>query len=213
MLTETLIAIFFLVCLIFFSIVNLHNIIIVHKRRSDTKVYAEAEWPSGLSVSLGAIGTFAYFLEILVYVFLAFTGAYSLLYAPIYCFQLPFAFLMQALGIILTTLGYFISVWSVIARGEHATSWSMPKNHKLVTCGPYHYVRHPSYLGYFLMFLGIFFIWPCIFTLIPIIAILGYYRVAVEEEKLLIKHFGNEYVEYQKKTGRFIPKLLRKQKN
>jgi len=207
MLIETTIAIILLICLVCFSTVNLHNILIVHKRRSTAKVYAEVEHPSSLFVSLGAIGTFVYFLEILIYMFLAFTDNLFVLYAPIHYFQLPFAFYMQLLGIILTFLGYFFSIWSVIARGKYATSWEMPENHKLITWGPYHYVRHPSYLGYFLMFFGLFFLWPTLFTLAPMVAIPGYYRVAIKEEKLLLQRFGNEYAEYQKKTGRFIIKL------
>jgi protein-S-isoprenylcysteine O-methyltransferase Ste14 len=46
------------------------------------------------------------------------------------------------------------------------------------------------------------------FTLIPLFSIPGYYLVTLEEERLLIKRFGKEYLKYQKRTGRFIPKFL-----
>ena len=75
----------------------------------------------------------------------------------------------------------------MIVRGKHAVSWVMPKNQKLVTWGPYHYVRHPSYLGYFFMFFGFFFLWPNLFTLFPLVAISGYFRVTFEEERLLVR--------------------------
>lgn len=207
MLTETAIAIFLLVCPAFFSTVNLHNILIIHKRRSDAEVYTEVKLPSDLIVSLAAIGTFTYFLEISTYMFLVFTNLFSVLYDSIHYFQLPFAFCMRILGVILTFLGFVLSIWSVIARDKYATSWNMPHNHKLVTWGPYHYVRHPSYLGYFLMFFGLFSLWSTFFSLILMVAIPGYYRVAVMEEKLLTQRFGHEYVEYQRKTGQFIPRL------
>jgi protein-S-isoprenylcysteine O-methyltransferase Ste14 len=83
----------------------------------------------------------------------------------------------------------------------------MLKNHKLVTWGPYKHSRHPSYLGYSLMFLGITALWSNILAVIPLAAIPGYVKVTSREEKLLELHFGNEYLEYKKKTGRFIPRL------
>jgi protein-S-isoprenylcysteine O-methyltransferase Ste14 len=207
MLIETAIAIFLLICLASFVSVNLHNILIVHKRKSNAKVSAEVERPLNLIISLAALGTFAYALEVLTYMLLVFIELFSLLYNPLFYFQLPFALYMQILGIILTSLGYFLFIWSVIARGKYAVSWNMPENQKLVTWGPYHYVRHPSYLGYTLMFLGFFFLWPSLFALVPMIAILGYYRITFEEEELLKQRFGDEYLQYQKRTGRFIPRF------
>jgi protein-S-isoprenylcysteine O-methyltransferase Ste14 len=115
---------------------------------------------------------------------------------------------MQIFGSVLTLAGYFVFLWSVIVRGKYAVSWEMPENQKLVTWGPYSRVRHPSYLGYFLMFFGFLFLWPSMFTLIPLFSIPGYYLVTLKEERLLIKRFGKEYLKYQKRTGRFIPKFL-----
>lgn len=206
MLSETVIAVFILVCLGFFFSVNLHNILIAHKRRDGTKSYAELERPSGLIVNLAAFGTLVYFLEVLSYLLLTFFGSISVLRVPFY-FQFPFTLYFQILGLILTLTGYFFFIWSVITRGKYAVSWEMPENQKLVTWGPYNYVRHPSYFGYFLMFFGLFFLWPNLFALIPWIAVPGYFAVAIREEKLLIQRFGEEYVKYQQKTGRFIPKL------
>jgi len=113
----------------------------------------------------------------------------------------------QIVGLVLTGAGYFLFIWSVIARARYAVSWAMTENHRLVTWGPYRYVRHLSYLGYFLMFLGLFFTWPNFLTLFPLIAIPGYVRVTVEEERFLLLRFGDQFLEYQRRTGRFIPKL------
>jgi len=207
MLTEIIIAFFLLVCVgCFFSVV-LHNILRVHKLTRQVKAYAEVERPSDFVVGVAALGTFAYFLEVLVYLFLVFTGLNSGLSSPLFHFQFPFVFFMQLFGLILTAGGYLIFIWSVVARGKYAVSWEMTENHRLVTWGPYRYMRHPSYFGYFLMFIGLFFIWPNWFTLVPLVAIPGYIRITFEEEKLLVKRFGDAYVKYQRKTGRFIPRL------
>jgi len=207
MLTEATVALFLLTSLLCFFAVNLHNILRMHKRTERVKVYAEVERPTSFTVGLAAIGTFVYFLEVLFYLFLVFTGLNTLSRKFALHFQLPFTFCLQLFGLVLTSLGYFIFIWSVIARGRYAVSWDMPENQKLVTWGPYRYVRHPSYLGYFLMFTGLFFLWTSILTIFPLVAIPGYFQITFEEEKLLIQRFGNKYIEYQKKTGRFIPKL------
>jgi len=207
MLIETIAAIFLLGCLACFFSINLHNILRVKKGINAVKTYAETEPPSGFGVGLAALGTVVYFLEVLFYLFLVFTELISTPLGFPFHFEIPFKFYMQILGIVLSLAGYTFSVWSVVARGRYAVSWKMPEDQKLVTWGPYCYVRHPSYLGYILMFFGFFSLWPNLFTLIPLVAIPGYYRVALEEERLLIRRFGDEYEKYRKKTGRFIPKL------
>jgi len=207
MLAETAVAIFLLVCIGCFFSVNLHNILKVHKRRSGVKTFAEVERPPGFIVGLAAVGTIVYFLEALSYPFLVFTGLISMLCVFPFHFQVPFMSHMQILGLVLTSFGYFLFIWSVVVRGQYAVSWEMPDDQRLVTWGPYRYVRHPSYLGYFLMFFGLFFLWPNLFTLFPLVAIPEYFRVTFEEERLLVERFGDEYVKYQKKTGRFIPRF------
>jgi protein-S-isoprenylcysteine O-methyltransferase Ste14 len=209
MLSEFVVSIFLSVCLASFASINIYNVIFVaKKRKNNAKIYAEVERPSSFLVSIAALGTFAYFLEVLIYIFLVFRGFSYLLYVPPFYFQLPFSICMQIFGSALTVAGYFVFLWSVIVRGKYAVSWEMPENQRLVTWGPYSRVRHPSYLGYFLMFFGFLFLWSSMFTLIPLFSIPGYYLVTLEEERLLIKRFGKEYLKYQKRTGRFIPKFL-----
>lgn len=205
--TENVVAILLLVWLGCFFSVNLHSILKGQKLRSSEKVYAEVERPIGLIIGLAAVGTAVYFLELLCYLFLVFSGLIFGLCDFPFLFQIPFIFHMRILGLILTSAGYFVFIWSVVVRGRYAVSWEMPENQRLVTSGPYRHVRHPSYLGYFLMFFGLFFVWPNLFTLFPLVAIPGYFRVTFEEERLLARRFGDKYVKYQKKTGRFIPRF------
>lgn len=206
MLGETAVAVFLLVCLGTFLSVNIHNIMKFH-RRSKAKAFAEVEHPSGLFMSLAAFGTLAYFVGAFAFVSFVFADpSYVLINFPL-SFPIPFTLYFQVLGIFLTALGYFVFMWSVIARGSYAVSWEMPEQQKLVTWGPYRYVRHPSYLGYFLMFFGLFLMWPGFFALFPLLAILGYYRLTFSEERLLLQRFGQEYAEYQRRTGRFAPKF------
>ncbi len=106
--------------------------------------------------------------------------------------------------------GFFLFQWSVVARGMYSVSWAMGEDHRLVTWGPYRYVRHPSYLGYFLMFVGLLLTWLNPVALMPLMAIPGYVKVAATEEELLVMRFGEEYLKYQKAVGRFLPRLTRR---
>jgi protein-S-isoprenylcysteine O-methyltransferase Ste14 len=142
----------------------------------------------------------------MAYPLLVFTGLFSSI--KFFPLQLHFQYdsYIQAIGIALEIAGYSLFLWSVLERGHYAVSWEMSENHRLVTWGPYRYVRHPSYVAYFIMFFGLFFTLLNLFALVPLVAIPGYVSLTAYEEELLTKRFGNEYAEYQKMAGRFLPK-------
>lgn len=82
------------------------------------------------------------------------------------------------------------------------------KEHKLSTNGIYRWVRHPLYSigSTFIISFGLISdIW-----LIILFGVLAFIAMAVrtpKEEANLIEKFGDEYREYMKHTGRFLPKL------
>lgn len=82
-------------------------------------------------------------------------------------------------------------------------------NGRLVTNGIYSWVRHPQYLGIFLLTIGFLIQWPTLVTLAmcPIL-IFAYYKLVKKEEKYLKQNFGYIYAEYQKKVPPFIPRLF-----
>lgn len=211
MLSEMFIAGILLICMACFFAVNLHNILRKHKKEEDTQPHAEVEQPSSVILTITGFGTLTYFIETIVYIILIFANLIS---SPILSsflpYDFPFIFYTQAAGIILTLAGYALFIWSVIARGRYATSWAMQNTHKLVTWGPYRFVRHPSYLAYFLLFTGLLAMWPNFLTIVPLVAIPSYVKATDKEEELLEAHFSNEYKEYQRKTGRFFPRLSKK---
>lgn len=209
MLSEFLIAVFLLFCLAVFFSLNLFNLARTRRRRREetTNAYAEVKRPGGIFLALAALGTLFFFLVSMAYPFLVFTGLLQLF--DYFSLQLRFHYdsWIQVIGILLLTIGYFLFSWSVLERGRYATSWEMHEDHKLVTSGPYRYVRHPSYLAYFLMFFGLFFLLLNLVVLVPLLAIPGYVSLTTYEEELLIRRFGSKYVDYQNRTGRFIPKI------
>jgi protein-S-isoprenylcysteine O-methyltransferase Ste14 len=191
------------VCLLFFFGVNLHNVLRYHRRSTAETAKPEVEEPHGFTVGLVALGTGAFFLESLVYIVFGALGHRASLWAA---FDLAVhSDFLEVVGASVMATGYAIFIWSVLARGQYATSWDMPEKQRLVDWGPYGHVRHPSYPGYVLMFAGFFIISHNLLAIVPFIAIPGYLRVAFQEEEMLLKRFGEEYRKYMRETKQLIP--------
>lgn len=78
----------------------------------------------------------------------------------------------------------------------------------LATTGPYSYVRHPQYVGFFLVMLGFLVQWPTLLTLImfPVLTAM-YGKLAKTEEREALTEFGTAYSEYAKDVPAFVPRV------
>jgi protein-S-isoprenylcysteine O-methyltransferase Ste14 len=109
------------------------------------------------------------------------------------------------IGIVCTGLIYWL--FSTIGSGISPTS-ATRKQHTLVTSGPYHWVRHPLYTVGSSMFISFGMMADNWF--IAVLGVLAFIAMAIrtpKEESNLIAKFGDEYREYMKRTGRFLPRL------
>jgi protein-S-isoprenylcysteine O-methyltransferase Ste14 len=193
-------------CLVLFVAVNLDNLLRYHTSRSAKSAKPQIEKRIAVPLLLGGVGTIAFFLESFLYVLQGYSKDSISLFTSL-GLDMMLTGLLEPVGLSIMTLGYAIFTLSVVARGRYATSWQMPEDHKLVDWGPYRYVRHPSYLGYFLMFFGFLLMWQNVLALIPLIGIPGYALITLREEQMLVAKFGDKYVQYQKHVGRFLPKM------
>jgi protein-S-isoprenylcysteine O-methyltransferase Ste14 len=209
MLPDLAVTVFLAVCLAVFYSTNLYNLLKFRRRKKGVKYKAEVKVPHEPALALATLGTFALFSESAAYSILVFLGKQEIWTDS--WLQLHFLYdsWVQAVGISLTVFGYFLFIWSVLARGRCFTAWEMSENHSLVTWGPYRYVRHPSYLAYFILFTGLFLTLLNIVAIIPLLAIPGYARITAIEEELLARRFGDAYKQYQQETGKFWPKRKR----
>jgi len=209
MLADTTIAAFLSVCLAIFFAVNAYSWLTVGRSRKSTRLEAEAELPNNLALALAALGTGAFFLQSFLYIVLVAAGVEVAIRNTL--MQLTFALdtWVQQAGLGVTAFGYALFLWSVLARGKYATSWEMPSDQRLVTWGPYKYVRHPSYLAYFIMFAGLFLVLLNLAALVPLAAVPGYVGITKVEDAMLRQRFGEAAVEYQSNTGRFLPRRRR----
>lgn len=81
---------------------------------------------------------------------------------------------------------------------------------KLVTCGPYSLVRHPSVVGKLLGIIGLGCLSKSIFFTFVVIPLLFIWSVVYNrfiQEKGCVKKFGKDYLKYRKTVPMFLPKL------
>jgi protein-S-isoprenylcysteine O-methyltransferase Ste14 len=113
-------------------------------------------------------------------------------------------------GLTLFLLGVGLAVWAAntlgIKAGRRIPEVSLSERGQLITKGPYQIVRHPIYLGEFLIILGIFLISGVIFVLVQfILKALFANSIIAWEEKEMKNRFGKTYEEYQKTTPKLFP--------
>lgn len=112
-------------------------------------------------------------------------------------------------GVGIGVLCVFGIYWLFNSIGSGITPTSATrKEHKLVTNGIYHFIRHPLYTvgASFYVSLGMM----ADNAFIMAMGVLAFIAMAIrtpKEEANLIEKFGDEYREYMKRTGRFFPKF------
>jgi protein-S-isoprenylcysteine O-methyltransferase Ste14 len=119
-----------------------------------------------------------------------------------------FEHLFRIIGLILIVSGIIFRWTAILTLKKYFTvDVAVTKEQKIVKSGMYQYIRHPSYSGSLLSFLGlgIFYCsWiSLIAVIIPIFTAFSY-RISVEE-KALAENFGEEYVKYADETKKLIP--------
>lgn len=113
------------------------------------------------------------------------------------------------LGVATLVIGGTLRIWPIFVLGRSFSGLvAIQPGHELVTHGPYRCVRHPSYLGMMLGFVG----WALVFrsSVGLVAAVLGL-RLLFEriesEEALLASHFGDAYADYRRRSWRLVPWL------
>ena len=90
---------------------------------------------------------------------------------------------------------------------NHLVQSTKRDDHVLVTTGIYAFSRHPSYFGFFWWGLGTQLVlgnWVCFVIYAGILFVFFRERIR-NEERFLVRFFGEEYEQYRKRTGVWIP--------
>jgi protein-S-isoprenylcysteine O-methyltransferase Ste14 len=113
-----------------------------------------------------------------------------------------------ALGLVILLAGSALRHYCFRTLGRYFTgNVKVQANQRVIEDGLYRFVRHPSYTGGMLMFLGTGLAltnWLSILIIVGMGVVTYSYRVYVEEYALR-NAIGQPYVEYMRRTKRFIP--------
>ncbi len=115
--------------------------------------------------------------------------------------------IFDVVGFVTGLLGLSLCLYAQVKMGS---SWRVGIDEKvrteLVTTGLYQYIRNPTYVGLFLLNLGVWLIWPTwtIFLLNFCFVMFLEIQVRCEEDYLLSVH-GQEYADYKNRTKRYFP--------
>lgn len=100
-----------------------------------------------------------------------------------------------------------------LSHRDLGKNWSpileIREEHSLVTEGIYHRIRHPMYSATWILVLAQAMIlpnWIAGFSALVPFSLVYFLRVG-KEERMMVDVFGDEYVEYQRQTGRLLPKI------
>lgn len=112
------------------------------------------------------------------------------------------AYLMETVGYTCLVGGVLFRIWCTMYIGGR-------KSTALQTTGPYSLVRHPLYLGSFLIGLGVAATAQSLAVLALVLAYfwLQYTATISYEEKLLSQRFPADYAAYRQRVPCFIPRL------
>jgi len=114
--------------------------------------------------------------------------------------------LAQSIGVVLGVVGASWQTWVDIWLGRHFRS--NPPQRKLMTAGPFRFVRHPRYAAFLARKLA----WPLVFAsvlgwaLVPVWLVLLVKRMR-REEAYMTELFGAEYASYVRRTARLLPHM------
>jgi protein-S-isoprenylcysteine O-methyltransferase Ste14 len=110
-------------------------------------------------------------------------------------------------GVLLYSVGGVLRIAPIFILGRRFSGLvAIQPEHRLVTDGLYGAIRHPSYLGLFILTLG----WGCAFrsgvgVLIAVLMLFVLFARIDAEERLLSETFGREYDAYRAHTWRLVP--------
>jgi protein-S-isoprenylcysteine O-methyltransferase Ste14 len=119
--------------------------------------------------------------------------------------------LCALLGAGLALGGLALTIWSWLSLPSVGTGHYLLAGQPLVTNGAYGVVRHPIYAGAFLIWFGLaaaYTSWSIL--LLTVLYVIPAYVLNIRgEEQMMLSRYGDEYSEYRRRVGAFVPRIGR----
>lgn len=112
------------------------------------------------------------------------------------------------LGAFLAIGGGLFGLWTFRTLPSMGSGHYVLAGQRIVDRGPYALVRHPVYLCAIVIWLALPVAYRSLvaFSVLAICVIPILFLYAREEEKLMVEHYGQEYLDYQRRVGMFLPR-------
>lgn len=118
-------------------------------------------------------------------------------------------YVVNWLSVVVAVLGFLVRAYTIgtTPRGTSGRNTEKQVAEQLNTNGIYSIVRHPLYLGNFLMWIGIvLFTQNFYFVIVVSLAYWLYYeRIMFAEERFLERKFGDVYLKWSRTVPAFVP--------
>jgi protein-S-isoprenylcysteine O-methyltransferase Ste14 len=113
------------------------------------------------------------------------------------------------IGAGIVIIGLALLMWSSqTLDANFSGNLEVREQQKLVTNGPYQWMRHPIYSAILLWAMGNTLIAANWLIGLVSLAFAGFFTARVpNEERMLVAAFGDQYRAYMKHTGRFLPRV------
>jgi protein-S-isoprenylcysteine O-methyltransferase Ste14 len=124
----------------------------------------------------------------------------------------PARTLVATLGAALLIIGWAFQIWAFLSWPSLFAGHGVLDDHRLLTRGAYAVVRHPVYLGAFLVWLGLGLAFSnAVVLAIAIVYVIPMYVLYLRaEEGMMLESFGEAYRNYALKVPMLVPRLGRK---
>ncbi len=136
----------------------------------------------------------------------------GLLYAPLLTYVGPLALPLQVLGVACAAAGLVILFWVGRILAVHVFR-KATEERELLQSGIYAYIRHPFYLHFLLLPIGLLLLTLNAVMLVVLFAYLTFEGPVLpstwmrDEERELARRHGPTYADYHESTGRWLPRI------
>jgi protein-S-isoprenylcysteine O-methyltransferase Ste14 len=188
-------------------------------RRKEIETEAAAKPTKARHTAIGVLWTvLSYGTSLglpLVFVVDGLTSRLGILYSSVLSFHSTFAIAVQVTGMMLMTAGLvmMLGIAPILSREVYAKA---THERRLMTTGIYAFMRHPFYLNFLLLPAGMALITMNYLSLVLFVFFPPFKRPVFlpidirNEERRLLQTYGDQYAEYMKRTGRFLPRIRRR---
>jgi protein-S-isoprenylcysteine O-methyltransferase Ste14 len=123
-------------------------------------------------------------------------------------FSAPGYLMLHASALLVIFAGLLLRAWGAGAAGDHTRGQAIEAP-RLITGGPFAFVRNPIYLGSILLGIGMSMLLsdPRAFLCTAIAFCILFFTIVPAEEEFLAEQFGGEYRHYCKAVPRMLPRL------